>query len=236
MPDKSTKKTCFVISPVGAEDSQTRANADMVLRYVIEPAATASGYEVPVRADQVAKPGIITHDIISRLLKSDLVIADLSEHNPNVFYELAIRHATNLPCIHIVEDAWKRLPFDVAPSRTIVYSLANWASRDACLEDIKKAVKSMENNTDRLITPISAAIGLEKSLISENAAVLTEAQSLQELRNLQQEIIREIEGMSVTDITQSYPANPISLAGVTLPSGLPGGSSTKITAEDSKKK
>ena len=72
-----------------------------------------------VRADAIDKPGIITRQVMEYLVRSRLVIADLSLHNPNVFYELAIRHAVKLPIVQIVRLA-DRVPFDVNQMRTVV--------------------------------------------------------------------------------------------------------------------
>jgi hypothetical protein len=62
---------------------------------------------------------MITRQVIEHLIRSRLVIADLSFHNPNVFYELALRHAVRLPIVQIIR-AGERIPFDVHQMRTIV--------------------------------------------------------------------------------------------------------------------
>lgn len=72
-----------------------------------------------IRADGIDKPGMITRQVIEYILRSRLVIADLSFHNPNVFYELALRHATRLPIVQIVR-AGELIPFDIHQMRTIV--------------------------------------------------------------------------------------------------------------------
>ncbi len=71
-----------------------------------------------VRADHIDNPGLITGQVIQHLLRSRLVIADLSFHNPNVFYELAIRHATGKPTV-LVCRAQDALPFDISDLRTV---------------------------------------------------------------------------------------------------------------------
>lgn len=113
--DKS--KHCFVISPIGATDSPQRKRADMVLKHIFKSALEPLGYTV-VRADEISQPGSITLQVLERVLESELVIADLTDHNPNVFYELAVRHATQKPVIHVI-DSGQKIPFDVADLRTI---------------------------------------------------------------------------------------------------------------------
>ncbi len=62
--------------------------------------------------------------IIIRLLDCDLVIADLSSLNPNVFYEIGIRHMIQKPIIHMYLEGTK-IPFDVAPYRAIRFKLSH---------------------------------------------------------------------------------------------------------------
>src|SRR5919107_6431938 len=59
---------------------------------LIKPALEEEGYEV-FRADQEQRAGEIRTDMFQELLLADLVVADLSIDNPNVWYELGVRHA-----------------------------------------------------------------------------------------------------------------------------------------------
>jgi hypothetical protein len=111
------KRTCFVISPIGNDASEQRKRSDLVLKHIYKAALEPLGYTV-VRADEISEPGSITLQVIERILSSDLVIADLTDHNPNVFYELAVRHASEKPVIHVIATGQK-IPFDIADMRTI---------------------------------------------------------------------------------------------------------------------
>lgn len=109
--------TCFYVTPIGAEGSEERKHSDLFLGSIVEPALESLGLKV-VRADAIEKPGLITKQVIEYLLKARLVVADLSFHNPNVFYELAIRHAARLPTVQVIR-AQDRIPFDVNQNRTV---------------------------------------------------------------------------------------------------------------------
>jgi hypothetical protein len=56
--------------------------------------------------------------VIEHVAKARLVVADLSFHNPNVFYELALRHATGKPTVHRIRTQ-DRIPFYIDQFRTI---------------------------------------------------------------------------------------------------------------------
>ena len=110
--------TCFFIAPIGEEGSEARKHSDMFLSSFVEPAVEEFGLNV-VRADAIDKPGIITRQIIEYVMRSRIVIADLSYHNPNVFYELALRHALKKPIVQIARLSDK-IPFDINQMRTIL--------------------------------------------------------------------------------------------------------------------
>src|SRR5258706_16006838 len=83
---------CFFIAPIGADDSEHRRHSNAILSSYVEKAlATVEPKLRVVRADKITQPGMITKQVLEYLLKSRLVVADLSYHNPNVFYELAVR-------------------------------------------------------------------------------------------------------------------------------------------------
>lgn len=111
------EKNCFVISPIGDPDTPQRKRADTVLKHIFKPALEPLGYVV-IRADEISTPGSITLQVLERVLESSVVLADLTDHNPNVFYELAVRHAAKRPVIHVIASNQK-IPFDVADLRTI---------------------------------------------------------------------------------------------------------------------
>src|SRR6266550_6124876 len=91
-------RECFVIMPIGSGDAyQVYRNR---YEHIIQPAV--DGFRLDsddrqvfrcVRADFVTKTGSITRDLLGRLYRSDVVVADLTDLNPNVFYELGVRHA-----------------------------------------------------------------------------------------------------------------------------------------------
>lgn len=110
-------KTCFYISPIGDEGSEQRKHADLFMGTIVEPALSELGFKI-VRSDTINTAGMITFQIIEHLVKSKLVVADLSYHNPNVFYELSLRHSLGKPIIHLIRNE-DSIPFDIHSFRTI---------------------------------------------------------------------------------------------------------------------
>src|SRR5262249_19176425 len=115
MPDD--RPVCFVIAPIGDEASDVRKRSDRVLTYLIEPAAEKCGYQA-IRADKISTPGIITDQVIQQVINAPMVVADLTGHNANAFYELAIRHMVKKPLVQIIRKG-DNIPFDVAASRVL---------------------------------------------------------------------------------------------------------------------
>src|SRR5262245_35432629 len=94
-----TKPLCFVIGPYGKDGTPARRWSDFLFRRVIHPVA-GSDYFARRTIDD-PKPGEITRAILSDLEQAPLVIADLTDLNPNAFYELGFRHASGRPFVHI---------------------------------------------------------------------------------------------------------------------------------------
>lgn len=155
----SHEKSCFVISPIGDPDSETRKRADQVLKHVIRPAVSTCGYKA-VRADEIDKPGIITSQVIQHVVVDPLVVADLTERNPNVFYELAIRHALRKPLVQLIRKG-ETIPFDVAGTRTIYVDHKDLDSVEMAKNEIIEQVKALEKDSSAMETPISVSLDLQ---------------------------------------------------------------------------
>jgi hypothetical protein len=153
------EKLCFVISPIGDPDSETRKRSDQVLKHVVRPAVTSCGYKA-VRADEIDKPGMITSQVIQHVVNDALVVADLTERNPNVFYELAIRHALRKPLVQIIRKG-ESIPFDVAGTRTIYVDHKDLDSVEAAKNDIIEQIKALEKDSSDIETPISVSLDLQ---------------------------------------------------------------------------
>ncbi len=160
------KKICFVIAPIGEPDSEERRRSDQILKHIITPAAKECGYE-PVRADKISEPGIITTQVIQHIVEDPLVIADLTDRNPNVFYELAIRHAIKKPLVQIIKEN-EQIPFDVAGTRTVHVNHQDLDSVEEAKREIIKQIQAVEKDASQMDTPISVALDLQILRQSEN--------------------------------------------------------------------
>lgn len=166
--DIEREKVCFIISPIGEAASPTRKRADQILKHVITPCLEEAGYDEKniIRADKISAPGDITHQIIDCIVKADLVIADLTDTNPNVFYELAIRHAIRKPYIQIC-DLETKLPFDIQNLRTIKFDYKDLDSVYDAKNHIKQAISSLQESPEKLMTPIHESLAIEDLLKSD---------------------------------------------------------------------
>jgi hypothetical protein len=156
---RTTMKTCFVISPIGEQGSETRKRSDLILKYLITPAVEPLGYS-PLRADQISEPGLITSQVIQHIVEDSLVIADLTDRNPNVFYELAIRHAIKKPLIQIIKKG-EQIPFDVAGTRTIPVDHIDLESVEDAKKEIARQIGWLEKKPQDVESPITVALELQ---------------------------------------------------------------------------
>jgi hypothetical protein len=194
-----TPKTplCFVIGPIGKDGSSERKHADLLLHAVIKEVLGGQefGYRVK-RADEDADPGMIGDRMISDIAHAELVVVDLTDLNPNAFYELGIRHSTLLPTIHIAKSGTP-LPFDNVAHRTIFVDLTDWRSIEdgrASLAKFARAIKDPEYRVSNPITQANASFQMRESADPRDR-VIAELQErigalelrLQDLRRLPRE-------------------------------------------------
>ncbi len=93
---------------------------DTFYREVIQKQAEAAGFEV-FRIDEKAGPGVIFQDIQREIEQAEIVIAEITPANPNVFYELGYAHALGKPTILLAQRG-AQLPFDIRSFRVVFYN------------------------------------------------------------------------------------------------------------------
>jgi tetratricopeptide (TPR) repeat protein len=120
------KQLCFILMPFGkkAAPNGSVIDFDRVYGDVIAPAVKQADLE-PLRADEETAGGIIHKPMFERLLFCPFAVADLTLANPNVFYELGVRHAFRPWSTVLIISQDNRLPFDVQMLRTIHYTLTS---------------------------------------------------------------------------------------------------------------
>ena len=157
--DPDQKKLCFVIGPIGDPGTDIRRHADWLLHGIIKPVFDGHFPDFIVqRADEIVVPGNISSQVISRLISAPLVIADMSLHNANAFYELAIRHMKMLPTVHLIHENWK-IPFDVAPYRAIPFVFDNYSDLEKAQKELQSTVTEAIAPDFRVENPVTYAIG-----------------------------------------------------------------------------
>lgn len=138
----------FIIRPFGVKrgDKGEDVDFDRVAAKLIEPALTRLG--VAGRDTiEILKPGGIRIDMIQRLLNADLVVADISIHNANVFYELGIRHALRgKRTLLLHSDHNGAFPFDLQTDRHFTY---NKDRPEASLHDLTEALRQTLASEDQ---------------------------------------------------------------------------------------
>ena len=140
---------------------------DQILNHVITPAVEECGYDKPIRADEIDQPGAITSQVIQHIHDSDLIIADLTDHNPNVFYEVAIAHAIKKPLIQLIEQG-QQIPFDISVQRTIFINHKDLDSAAEAQEQITRQIRVVEEDPSQVDNPISIALDLQSLRQSNN--------------------------------------------------------------------
>jgi hypothetical protein len=150
------KKKCFVIMPVSGTKSCTEVEWTGIFEHMIKPAVTGSrlGYDC-----ERAKPlmGAFIRDILEGLNRSDVVIADLTNRNPNVCYELGIRHTLKRRTILIAQN------IDDVPSDLRAYWVVNYEKDLTGAENFKKGVREilreMQKNPEKSDSPVADFVG-----------------------------------------------------------------------------
>ena len=142
------KPHVFVAMPFGAKPGHDGQLIDFNLVYkeYIKPALEAAGLEV-FRADEERRAGDIIIDMFQELLIADLVVADLTIDNPNVWYELGVRHALRARGVILVQGSRPNNPFDSYAQRRLFYNVQDGGPDPATVENDRRNLTEMAKAT-----------------------------------------------------------------------------------------
>lgn len=199
-----TIKDIFVAMPFGIKQAKTgryKIDFDRIYDKAIRPATEELGLQV-IRADEEQDGGIIHALMIERLICTDIVVVDITNENPNVYYELGIRHCARPYSTILIYDKNIRLPFDIQPLRAIPYELDKGIITEEAAIDLKnKLIERIQNviHCDYMCDSLPFALIDDFPKTELDDTKLHIYQDLQKQRNIfksQLEIVENIDNLN----------------------------------------
>lgn len=187
--DSAPKPICFVISPIGDAGSETRKAADQVLKHLIRR-ALGTEYQIK-RGDEESNPGSITSQIVESILEADLIIADLSGFNPNVYYEVAVAHGYERPTVHI-QRINEKPAFDLKDMRLVRYDLQDLDNIEQAQKTLAEYARYAVANPAKVRTPLSDAKPFVQIGTSQDPVAQSNLEIMEQLRSLRTDVRRAL--------------------------------------------
>ncbi len=154
---------CFVIMPIGGDATQVKMWRD-IYENVFRVRVEASGLGLTCeRADDIHESGSVMKQVLLQLHTARIVLADLTGGNPNVFYELGVRHAFGKRSI-LVGQSPTESPFDTQQYRMLVYKYPIDLTDDFHLR-IAGYLSDALNNSNKHDNPVSDLLIASKAVI-----------------------------------------------------------------------
>jgi CheY-like chemotaxis protein len=150
--ERAEPKKCFVIMPFSSTKSCTSAQWEHIFDNIIKPAVERAGFNYICEKSKL-RIGHIIIDILDNLNAADVVIADLTDWNPNVFYELGVRHALRDSTVLITQSI-KKAPFDLRPYAMIEYDWTTDDGKKQFFKDIHDVFQEIEKGGKNVSSPV----------------------------------------------------------------------------------
>jgi hypothetical protein len=197
--DKSNDRPskCFVVMPFGikpfGDGSGRNYDFDKIYRVIIKRAIQQAGME-PVRADEGVGSKIIHTEMFKDLRDQAVVLADLSLNNPNVFYELGIRHVMASAGTVLMCQKGASLPFDVRLSRCIFYKYdgqsLDWEEAERIVEQLQIALQQAKRGEpDSPVHALLESVVREDQLLAKGQILISTSEHRQDNLEIYQQII-----------------------------------------------
>lgn len=164
----------------------------------IKAATSEAGIEC-VRADQITKPGPIINQIFDEIHKADVVVAEISSKNPNVYYEVALAHCVEKPTVLLANKAsLNQLPFDIRHNRVLTYTSGQYDELKNQLVKVLRNIgelfvdKSQSPNVDDFLRTLVPPTPSARSLVESTPPETTESIVHQLTHDLSATVLKEI--------------------------------------------
>ncbi len=151
---KKPKGECFVMMPF-------KSPFDLYYESIFKPAIKATELK-PIRADDLFRPSVIVSDLWGMVQRADILLAELTTKNPNVFYELGLAHAIGKPVI-LVSETMDDVPFDLQQLRVILYDKNDPMWGEKLCKDITASIN------ETLASPIEAVPNIFRKKVKSQA-------------------------------------------------------------------
>ena len=187
--EESKKPTCFVIMPFSDPEGYEDGHFGNVYKYTFKPAIEAAGY-TPLRIDENTVSNLIHSKMMDELVNAPMVLCDLSTNNPNVLYELGIRHAFDKPVVLVQEYNQKRI-FDIGSITIVPYHrtrlFEETVADQALITDaiIQTAAAKANYSVMSMVALQSAQPIDEGSISAEEQTAFLLQQMMQKINNLE---------------------------------------------------
>lgn len=149
---KNKNLSAFVIMPIGAKETEEYMHFLTIYNEFIKPVFEEYKFSTK-RADEISETGSINTSVITHIATDDIVIADLTNLNPNVFYELGIRHTLKSNgTLLIIDSSKSTIPSDLSNYRNIKYdsSAPAGAGLAELRKNLSKFIETFLNNKQKL--------------------------------------------------------------------------------------
>ena len=158
MNDKRAhNNSCFFVTPIGQPHSVERKRSDWLFNSVVHPSSQKNGLSAK-RGDTISDSAMIGTNMFRAISESRVCVADLTGLNPNVLYEIGIRHCLSLPIIHIAQIGTE-LPFDTVSHFTHFYDLSDYGSMRSLEESLSREIGLSIIEDYEVSNPFTQAVG-----------------------------------------------------------------------------
>ena len=219
------KITCFVIMPFGSRTRDPNKYELWTELYFdhIKPTVEAFDRRIScVRADEILRSGSIIGDVVDQIARSQLAIVEMTDQNPNVFYELGVRHALSSSTILLAQSA-SDIPFDLQDSRAIIYKFTP-RGVEKLKETLHNYVRNILDDPFRPDNPVQAYLvrsplsplskpSREGVAEEERVALLSELVEIKKQNRGLSQLVQELRTAITGSISLVFPVSTPDLSG-----------------------